>query len=111
MASPPQNAGSPGSIAGIHNDEARDPSFTFVIEVAKGSGASALVYLLFRLGESAIVVMNSSLPVYSPGPSDFLSSLLSWGGAITSGALWLIVAFFQLLALQRKLLRRHRENA
>lgn len=106
---PPAAPGTGPSAALTHRHSwwASDPTVRYVAAVAKGGAAALVLYGIFLLGEVAVDLASSRVPVASSAPALFLRLVFSWGGAIASAATWVAVTFSEL----RELIRAYGQTA
>ena len=68
-----------------------NPYVHFVISELWAALTAVAVYALFRLGAYAIQFLTDIMPLHDTSPALFLETTLSWGGALSASATFIIV--------------------
>lgn len=61
------------------------------------------VYALFRVAAYLSQLVTNLVPLSDKGPGIFLESTLSWGGAMSAAATFLIITLYQVAVLIKRL--------
>jgi hypothetical protein len=80
-----------------------NPYVHFVISELWAALTAVAVYALFRLGAYAIQFLTDIMPLHDTSPALFLETTLSWGGALSASATFMIVSVYQLVVLIKRL--------
>ena len=62
-----------------------------------------MVYAIFRGGAFAIQHINEMFMLDDKLPAQLLETLLSWGAALSSGATFFVILYFQLVVLIQRI--------
>jgi hypothetical protein len=79
------------------------PYAHFIISEAWAAIAGVAVYSFFHLGGYFTEQVSGIFPINDKGPESFLVSILSWGGALSASATFVIVSSYQIVILIRRL--------
>lgn len=80
------------------------PLIRFILGVGSGAIASTFVLVGFRLSAWIAQRIFEQMPVAEGAPSSFLAAVLSWGGAVSAAATFVVVTASELYALLRNII-------
>jgi hypothetical protein len=82
---------------------ARGPMGRFVVREGIGTAASVSVFLITRVGEKLLEVVEHLIPLGKADASVFLHFVFTWGAAIATAAGWSIITLYELNELRHGL--------
>lgn len=74
-----------------------------LIDNVRAAAASLTLYVLFRVGEKSTELVDTVITLSHDASAEFFKTILSWGGALSGAAVWLIFTIIQLINLPRDL--------
>lgn len=79
-----------------------DPRVKFAQRELVGTGASVTIFVVARIGEWVIEHSESVLPLANNGASETLRIVFTWGAAVFTTASWVMMTWFELRHLLRR---------
>jgi hypothetical protein len=82
-----------------------NPFLHFAISEAYATAAAAAVHILSRLMSFTVKIVDGYLPVTDSAPMVFFEGAMAWGGMFATAATFLLITYYQLAVLAKRLYR------